>query len=137
MSTVVLGIVGVTQFTDYDVFKSKVEQYTSRMCPRIDAIVSTTGLGTNELVKKYATEKSIAFTKLMPDTTTYGNVAELVVNNDIVSKCTHVIVFWDKRNKVLKDLRDKTLQKNKNLMTFQYVPTPVVTPPNQEQPVGA
>lgn len=121
----VLAIVGVSEFTNYETFKQKITDYTARFCPQITTIVSTIGVGTNAMAETYAKEKGITFKKLEPDTKTYGPLAPLVINNDITTMSTHVVVFWDKKNKVISDLRDKVLNKRKNLMTYNYVPDPI------------
>jgi len=90
-----LAIVGSRSFTDFDLFKSKIDEFIfQNVINKKDIIIISGGAkGTDSLAKRYAIENDIEIIEYLPDWNLYGKSAGMVRNMDIVKNCDKLIAF--------------------------------------------
>jgi predicted Rossmann fold nucleotide-binding protein DprA/Smf involved in DNA uptake len=84
-----LAIVGSRSFTDFDLFKSKIDEFIlQNVINKKDIIIISGGAkGTDSLAKRYAIENDIQIIEYLPDWNLYGRSAGMIRNMDIVKNC--------------------------------------------------
>jgi len=85
----VIALVGSRSFSDYHQFEKIVSQYP---CTQI---ISGGARGADSLARRYAQERGIPLTEIVPNYKQYGNVATHIRNRDIVNRANKVLFFWD------------------------------------------
>ena len=88
---VTVALVGSRDFTNYEMFKTKVKQYTKNLgnfC-----IVSGGAKGADTLAKQYAIEFGHEIIEFLAEWDKYGKSAGFKRNITIVEACTHLIAF--------------------------------------------
>lgn len=88
---VTVALVGSRDFTDYELFKTKVKYYTQNLGNF--SIVSGGAKGADTLAKQYAAEFGHEFIEHLADWDKHGKSAGFKRNATIVENCTHLIAF--------------------------------------------
>lgn len=83
----------------------KIAIIGSRTCPEVniasyieinpEAIISGGAKGADTYARKYAIEKGIPLIEYLPDYKTYGRIAPIIRNRQIIDACDSVLAFWD------------------------------------------
>lgn len=108
---VVVALVGSRDFTDYELFKSKVKYFTQNLGKF--KIVSGGAKGADTLAKQYAAEFGHEFMEYLADWDKYGKSAGFKRNVTIVETCTHLIAFQINDSKGTQHLIDLARSANK------------------------
>lgn len=88
-----LAIIGCREYTNYQEFKSQVDQYIYEADGKVIEIISGKQNGTEYMAQTYAREKMIPLTKIRPNTNKWGYNARLMNDRGIAAACTHLLVF--------------------------------------------
>lgn len=83
----------------------KIAIIGSRTCPEIniasyieakpESIISGGAKGADTYARKYAIENGITLIEYLPDYKTYGRIAPIIRNRQIIDACDSVLAFWD------------------------------------------
>ena len=118
-----LAIVGSRNFTDYELFKEKSQEFLLKWKESdqefdIDNIVVVSGgaKGTDSLAEQWADEKGYEKTIFYPDWKRWGRGAGLKRNTQIVEECTHMIAFPSKSGR---GTQDSIRKEQKGLIPIQ------------------
>ena len=91
-----LGIVGGRNYTDYESFKTHIDDALEKWnisINDIEFVVSGGARGADSLAELWAKEKKIKIKIYKPDWKNLGNKAGPLRNTDIVNASTHLIAF--------------------------------------------
>lgn len=113
-----LAIVGYRDFTDYEMFCKKVNEWVI-MNGKPETIISGGCRGTDEMAKKYAEDHKYKFDEYKPNWKKYGKAAGLIRNKIIVDKCTHVIAFLSDKSKGTFDTINKAYSIKKDVTVYK------------------
>ena len=64
-----------------------------------DEIISGGAKGIDTCAAEYAKKNSIELTVILPKYESYGKVAPIIRNKEIVERCDYVVVFWNGHSK--------------------------------------
>lgn len=115
-----LAIVGARKFTDYELFKEKVDQFLEEWGELIECIVSGGATGTDTMAEKYAKEHGYKTIIHYPQWDKYGRAAGPMRNTLIVEDATHVIAFPAVGGHGTQDTMKKTKKTNKPMKVFWF-----------------
>lgn len=104
-----VAIIGSRDFTDYNNFCDIISQVKID----IEEIVSGGATGADSLAKRYAVEKNIKLTKILPDYNKFKRGAPLIRNKTIVDRVDCVIAFWNGKSRGTKFTIDYAAKRNK------------------------
>lgn len=90
-----LAIIGSRDFTDYELLKTTLEPYKSK----VTLMVSGGAKGADSLGEQWAKENNIKTLIFLPDWATHGKRAGIIRNKDIINNCDGAIAFWDGQSK--------------------------------------
>lgn len=114
-----LAIVGSRNFTNYELFKEKVQEFLLKWKESdqeldIDSlkVVSGGAKGTDSLAEQWAKEKQCEKKIFYPDWKRWGRGAGPKRNTQIVEECTHMIAFPSKSGSGTQDSIKKATAKN-------------------------
>ena len=65
----------------------------------VTEIVSGGAKGIDTIAKQYAEKNGIVYTEFLPDYKTYGKVAPLIRNDEIINYADEILAFWDGKSK--------------------------------------
>lgn len=88
-----MGIIGSRTFVNYEFMKKILDSFS------FSEIVSGGARGADSLAKKYAKEKNLLITEILPDWNQYGRSAGFKRNKLIVDQSDAIIAFWDGKSK--------------------------------------
>jgi hypothetical protein len=92
MPVVNIAIVGSRDFTDYELFKTKVNYLLKNLENEI-IIVSGGAKGADSLARQYAQEKNYKLIEFIPDWDTHGKSAGFLRNKEIINQADMCIAF--------------------------------------------
>ena len=95
-------IAGLRGFSDYDLFKVKLEQLIQDNAIEVTEIVSGGASGVDAMAERYANEKGISVKVFKADWKKYGRGAGPVRNKEMaeyVGEKGVLIAFWDHKSK--------------------------------------
>jgi hypothetical protein len=117
-----LAIVGSRSFTDFDLFKSKIDEFIfQNVINKKDIIIISGGAkGTDSLAKRYAIENDIEIIEYLPDWNLYGKSAGMVRNMDIVKNCDKLIAFSCNNSKGTEHSIQEARKLNKDVIIFRF-----------------
>ncbi len=116
-----LAIVGSRGFTDYDMFKKRVQE-VEKLDGKITEIISGGASGADTLAERYADEFNIPKDIKYAEWEKHGRVAGFIRNTEIVKACDNILVFWDGKSKGTKDTLEKAHDAQKPLRVTLYDP---------------
>lgn len=90
-----LIIAGSRTFKDYSLLKEKVNDLLSELMQPVEAIVSGTAKGADQLGERYAKEYGYKIKQFFPDWSAHGMSAGFKRNKQMAEYATHCICFWD------------------------------------------
>ena len=88
-----MGVIGSRTFTNYKYMKEILDSFS------FSEIVSGGAKGADSLARKYAEEKNIPITEILPDWNQYGKSAGFKRNKLIIDESDAIIAFWDGKSK--------------------------------------
>ena len=77
----------------------KIENLEKYLPSGITEIVSGGAIGIDTIAAEYAKKNSIELTVILPKYESYGKVAPIIRNKEIVERCDYVVVFWNGHSK--------------------------------------
>lgn len=110
-----VAIVGSRDFTNYESFKTYLEQIPIKP----ELIVSGGSKGTDKLAERYAKENKIELKIFYPDWEKYGLSAGPLRNQKIVDSCDIMIAFPSKNGKGTQDSIRKCNTSNKKCFIIE------------------
>lgn len=111
----ILAIVGSRGFTNYDLLKTELDKIEN-----ITEIVSGGAIGADKLAEKYAKEKNLKTTIILPEWNKHGKAAGPIRNQQIILKSTQVIAFWDGKSPGTKTSIDFAKKYKKPINIIKY-----------------
>ncbi len=109
-----LAIVGGRDYTDYEHFKTIVDDYVEEI-GMPNEIISGGAIGVDTMASLWANEHNITITELKPDWNKFGKRAGILRNTDIISASTHVLALPTKKSIGTHDSINKAKNLNKIL----------------------
>jgi len=88
-----MGVIGSRNFVNYEFMKKILDSFS------FSEIVSGGATGADSLAKKYAEEKNLLITEILPDWNQYGRSAGFKRNKLIVDQSDAIVAFWDGKSK--------------------------------------
>ena len=88
-----MGVIGSRTFVNYEFMKEILDSFP------FSEIVSGGAKGADSLAKRYAEEKNISITEILPDWNQYGKIAGFKRNKLIINQSDAIIAFWDGNSK--------------------------------------
>lgn len=117
-----LLICGSREFSDYDYFSSRLDEYLSSADLSKIEIVSGGARGTDTLAEMYAEHRNIKFTKFSTDWQQYGHAASYVRNGEMAKYCrgpmNTTIAFWDGKSLGTKHMMREALRERMTVVKF-------------------
>jgi hypothetical protein len=89
-----IAVVGSRTFDNYSLLEKTLDKIKN-----IEYIVSGGSIGADKLAEKYAEEHKIEIIIFLPEWDKYGNRAEPVRNEKIITNYDKTIAFWDGKSK--------------------------------------
>lgn len=124
MSKKVIGIIGIRQFDDQQLFVAKLEKKLLRYDPNepIEFVV-TEEHGVAALARQRFTEDGSKFSIMKAQWDAVGNQAGYRRNEAIVDVCKELFVFWDGKDPVLQSLIDYAMRFKRRISIIFVDPT--------------
>lgn len=88
-----MGIIGSRTFTNYQFMREILDSFP------FSEIVSGGAKGADSLARRYAEEKNISITEILPEWEKYGKSAGFKRNKLIIGQSDAIIAFWDGKSK--------------------------------------
>lgn len=92
-------VCGSREFSDYDYFSQRLDEYLSSADLSKIEIVSGGARGADSFAERYAQDRNLKFTKFPADWQQYGRAAGYVRNGEMAKYCSGpmntTIAFWD------------------------------------------
>lgn len=110
-----LAIVGCRKYTNYENFKTIINNYIEEIGFIPDEIISGGARGVDSMAEIFAKENNIPITIFHPDWNKYGKSAGILRNTDIINSATHVIALPSVHSKGTYDSINKAKKLGKNL----------------------
>lgn len=84
-----MGVIGSRTFTNYKYMKEILDSFS------FSEIVSGGAKGADSLARRYAEEKNIPITEILPEWDKYGKSAGFKRNKLIIDQSDAIVAFWD------------------------------------------
>lgn len=79
----------------------------------VTEIISGGAIGADSLAKRFALEHKLIYTEFAPDYASFGKMATIIRNNQIVNCAEYVLCLWDGKSKGTKNVISLCLNLNK------------------------
>jgi hypothetical protein len=113
-----MAIVGSRTFQDYQLLRSTI--LSNPALNGCDTVISGGAHGADLLGERFARERGLKVTRLVPDWKKYKRYAGLMRNTDIVNRADHVVAFWDGVSKGTKDTITKAKRAGKLVKVIEF-----------------
>lgn len=111
MSKLSIGIVGIREFGDQEVFNKRLEKKLNEVGKdNIKEILTGDGKGVSALVRDYCKEHGIRCKVLKADWDSEPKMAGAIRDNVVVQRTKMTIVFWDESCPFVKQAFDRALK---------------------------
>jgi len=107
-----MGVIGSRNFVNYKFMKEILDSFP------FSEIVSGGAKGADSLARRYAEEKNIPITEILPDWNQYGKSAGFKRNKSIIDQSDAIIAFWDGVSSGTKNSIYLAKKANKNVYIF-------------------
>jgi len=107
-----VGVIGSRTFVNYEFMKEILDSFS------FSEIVSGGAKGADSLARRYAEEKNIPITEILPDWNQYGKSAGFKRNKLIINQSDAIIAFWNGESKGTKNSIDLAKRDGKNVYIF-------------------
>lgn len=114
-----LAIIGSRNFTDYQLFLTKVNEFIEKY-GKPEIIISGGANGADTMAERWAKENQINIMIFHPEWDKYGKKAGILRNSDIVDASTHILAFPSKNGRGTQDSIRKG-QKAGKIVEIYYI----------------
>lgn len=123
MASVVLAVVGINQFDDYEIVERKLKREIDRLTDPLREIIVSEERGISALGRTYASSNKIKHRVFKADWDANGKQAGFLRNHDIVNAAHRMVIFYDGKCRYTKDLIDRALGARKLIKIISVEPT--------------
>jgi hypothetical protein len=113
-----IAIVGSRSFTNYEVFKEKLNNLPISFINC--TVVSGGAKGADSLARKFAIENKLIMKEFLPNWNLHGREAGFIRNVDIIKNSDIVIAFWDGKSAGTKHSIELSKKFNKKLFIIYF-----------------
>ncbi|MGL5725686.1 DUF2493 domain-containing protein [Cetobacterium sp.] len=85
-----------------------------------DILISGGAIGADKLAENFAIKKNIEAKIFYPQYKTWGKIAPLMRNSEMIKECDEVIAFWDRKSRGTKYTIENSIKNNKKVNIIEY-----------------
>ena len=109
----ILAIIGSRNFTDYEFFRSTLNNLIEEKGWDVTEIVSGGAIGADTLGWQYAIVNKIKMIEFKPEWDKFGKAAGMIRNTSIIDYCDVVVAFQKNKSKGTQDSINKAIKAGK------------------------
>lgn len=111
-----IAVVGSRNFSDYSLFRKKLEYLTKNIKEDITYISGACKSGADKMIADYCRENNKQLIEYPPDYIKYpGKHALFKRNDEIVKNCDYLISFWDGQSRGTSYTHTKAIKEGKRV----------------------
>lgn len=113
-------VAGCRDFTDYELLKEKCDFFLQNQQPEDIIIISGHASGADALGERYAQERGLQLETYPADWKAHGRAAGPIRNAQMASVAHALIVFWDGKSRVTKNMIDTATKRGLKVAVVRY-----------------